>query len=211
MNRKPEHLANAAAAVCLAACTIAANAQNLTRADEGRFEVGKCYAQCMDRAERTALALYRRSDRLTDLVISDEFFQLTESSQNNLVDLEEAAICSLAQDHVRGLDGCYAGCVDVELAYGVTASLARNRFREMLIRERDALGQVGLWRDYRETPVAGTDFELACNRYWSADGASGSASRVAALPAKVRTAQRQLSRRLSQPPRAKPTTTPMAR
>ena len=178
-------------------------AQNLTKSEEGRVEVGKCYALCMDRADRTALALYARVDRLTDLLISDEYFELTVASRNELVTLEETAICSLAQDHVRGLDGCYAGCVDLESAYGVRSSQARNRFRELLISERDALRQVGLWQDYQRTATVGTDFDLACDRYWSDSGSAG-VSRIAALPARVRAAEQRMARRPPPAPEVQP-------
>lgn len=171
-------------------------AQNLNKIQEGRAEAGKCHATCMDRAERTALALYERVDRLTDLLISDEYFELTVASRNELVALEETAICSLAQDHVRNLDGCHAGCLDVEAAYGVRAhsSLARNRFQELLNAERDALQQVGLWQDYRRTPTAGSAFDLACDRYWNEGSAGAGISRIAALPERVRATAQQLAR-----------------
>ena len=60
----------------------AATAQNLDKAQEGRSMVGQCYATCTDRAQTTALALYERTDRMTDLLISDEYHALTEASQN---------------------------------------------------------------------------------------------------------------------------------
>ena len=101
--------------------------------------------------------------------------------------LEEDSICALAQDHVRALDGCYAGCLDVEFAYGVTRSHARSRFHQIYIAERAALREVGLWNDYRNSASLGADFNAGCDRYWaSGQSALVPSSRVAAVPALVR-------------------------
>ena len=165
----------------------AATAQNLDKAQEGRSMVGQCYATCMDRAQTTALALYERADRMTDLLISDEYHALNEASQNNLVRLEEDAICALAQDHVRALDGCYTGCRDVEVAYGVNQSHSRARFHQIYVAERDALRAVGLWSDYRNSASLGSAFNAGCDRYWaSGQSATAPLSRVATVPARVR-------------------------
>ena len=173
----------AALAGSLLAATPAA-AQNLTRAQEGRAAVAGCYAACMDRAQTTVLALYGRADRLADLLISDEYHQLTEDSQNQVERLEEDAICALAQDHVRALDGCYAGCTDVERAYDTPSALAKGRFRHLYLAERNALQAVGLWDNYSNSATSGAAFEAACDRYWSAAQGSARAqpSRLAALP-----------------------------
>ena len=176
-------LALALALAMLAAAST--EAQTLSRAEAGRVAVANCYATCMDRAQTTSLALYARVDRITDLVISDEYFELNDESQRQLVRLEEDAICALAQDHVRALDGCYNACTDIERAYGSPSALARGRFRHLFIAERDALRAVGLWgSSYTNAPTSGAAFDAACGRYW--DGASGSAgqglSRLATLP-----------------------------
>ena len=187
-------------AACLTLCTSNSAAQNLTKPQEGRAEVGKCYAACMAGGHQTALALYERVDRLTDLLISDEYFELTVASRGELVALEETTICSLAQDHVRGLDACQASCVDVETAYGVASSQARDRFRQVLTSERNALTQVGLWRDFRRTPSAGQDFAIACDRYWNEGSDVGGVSRLSALPARVRAAEQRMARLPQQTP-----------
>ena len=176
-------LAPALALAMLPAASI--EAQTLSRAEAGRVAVANCYATCMDRAQTTSLALYARVDRITDLVISDEYFELDDDSQAQVVRLEEDAICALAQDHVRALDGCYNACTDVERAYGSPSALARGRFRHLFIAERDALRAVGLWgSSYADAPTSGAAFDAACRRYW--DGASGTAadglSRLATLP-----------------------------
>ena len=174
-----------ALATCVALSTSVA-AQNLTTSQEGRAAIGQCYAACMDRSQTTALALYKRADRLSDLLISDEYHELTERSQDELVRLEEDAICALAQDHVRALDGCYTGCLDVEVAYGVNQSHARSRFHQLYVAERETLRAVGLWTNYQNSPTSGSSFSAGCDNYW-ASGQSGVAavSRIAALPARV--------------------------
>lgn len=174
----------AAALACSLLAAAPAAAQNLTRAQEGRTAVAGCHAACMDRAQTTSLALYARADRLTDLLISDEYHELTENSQDRLVRLEEDAICALAQDHVRALDGCYAACTDVERAYGTPSALAKGRFRHLYLAERDALQAVGLWDNYSNSATSGAAFGAACDRYWSAAQGSNGAqlSRLAALP-----------------------------
>lgn len=183
--KAPTHLF---AAALLATMATYAAAQNVNRAEEGRAAAAQCYGTCVDRAQTTSLALYRRADRLTDLVISDEYFELNDESQDNLVRLEEDAICALAQDHVRALDACNATCTDVERAYGSPSSLARSRFREIFYAERDALRAVGLWgTSYRDLPTAGAAFTNACGRFWETGGSGANAqlSRLADLPRRV--------------------------
>lgn len=183
--KAPTHLL---ATALLATVAAPAAAQNVSRAEEGRAAAAQCYGTCVDRAQTTSLALYQRADRLTDLVISDEYFELNDESQGNLVRLEEDAICALAQDHVRALDACNAACTDVERAYGSPSSLARSRFREIYYAERDALRAVGLWgTSYRDLPAAGAAFNAACGRYWETGGSGANAqlSRLADLPRRI--------------------------
>lgn len=161
--------------------------------------VGQCYATCLDRSQTTALALYGRADRLSDLLISDEYHALTTASQEQLVRLEEDAICALAQDHVRALDGCQASCMDLERARGGHGNSAgRARFRHVFNAERLALQGVGLWSSYSNSSTSGPDFDAGCDRYWGVDqSAAASASRVATIPARV-------GHRSRLPTRAKP-------
>lgn len=161
--------------------------------------VGQCYATCLDRSQTTALALYGRADRLSDLLISDEYHALTTASQEQLVRLEEDAICALAQDHVRALDGCQASCMDIERARGGHGNSAgRARFRHVFNAERLALQGVGLWSSYAESATSGPSFDAGCDRYWGVDqSATPSTSRVATIPARV-------GHRSRLPARAKP-------
>ena len=168
----------------LALATVAAQAENLTKRQEGRVAIAQCYSACMDRSQRTALALYERVDRLSDLLISDEYFALTAASRDDVVALEETSICALAQDHVRGMDACHVGCVDVEMAYGVGLSHARTRFLHTFNAERNALRDVGLWAGHANSPSSGPLFDNACDRYWDgADSGGAAQGRVGAVPA----------------------------
>lgn len=198
-----------AAAVALTA--FATFAENLTKRQEGRVAIAQCYATCMDRSQRTALALYARVDRLSDLIVSDEYFALNSASRDSVVRFEETAICALAQDHVRGMDACHVGCVDVEFAYGVNTSHARGRFLHVLNAERGALQDVGLWNGHARAPASGPRFDAACDRYWeSGDGAqAGSpASRVAAVPAAVGKSRVMQARAAQRKPPAPTTSAP---
>ena len=192
--------------VATALTAFAASAQNLSSTQEGRVAVAQCYSTCMDRSQRTALALYDRVDRLSDLLISDEYFKLTDASQNAVARLEETAICALAQDHVRGMDACHVGCVDVEFVYGLSASHARARFLQVLNAERGALQDVGLWNGHAHSPASGPRFDAACDRYWETGEdaqAARPASRVAAVPATRRSSRAQPKRKA---PRKQPET-----
>ena len=176
---------------------LSTNAALASDHDDGlatRILIGQCYAACMDRAQTTSLALYARADRLSDLLISDEYHALTTASQEQLVRLEEDAICALAQDHVRALDGCQASCQDIERSRGGNiGSAARTRFRHLYDTERRALQAVGLWNGYSDSTTAGAAFDSGCDRYWGADQ-SDSSSLVASIPARVRHRQQRPTR-----------------
>ncbi|MDE0040384.1 MAG: hypothetical protein OXU77_22900, partial [Gammaproteobacteria bacterium] len=157
------------AIVCALAvfAAVTAGAQNLSRAGEGQVVVGQCYAACVDKAFKSAATTQQKSTRLTELMISDDFFQLTDQSQDDFIALYRLDVCLLAQNHVRGVDACHAGCIDMELAYGVTGSNARSRFHGLLRDDRKALQDAGLWQDYRTFPVFGSyEFEDACERLY---------------------------------------------
>ena len=173
--------------VALALCGSAALASDHDNDVPTPVVVGQCYAVCLDRSQTTALALYARADRLSDLLISDEYHALTTDSQGQLVRLEEDAICALAQDHVRALDGCQASCMDIERARGGHGNSAgRARFRHVFNTERRALVDVGLWNSYSSSSTFGAAFNAGCDRYWSADQGSASAlSRIASIPMRV--------------------------
>ena len=158
--------------------SVTADAQNLAKDEEGLVAVATCYASCVDKAFRSASKTQEKSTRLTELMISDEFFLLTDDSQDEFIRLYRLDVCLLAQNHVRGVDACYAGCVDVERAYGVRSSNARNRFYRLLREDRTALQDAGLWYDYRTFPVFGSaEFADACDVLYE-NGATAAQSRL---------------------------------
>ena len=165
--RRSSRLASTVLCWAAALGTLTVGAQNLGKGEEGRAAVGQCYAACMDKAFQSASTTQEKSTRLTELMISDDFFLLTNDSQDEFIRLYRLDVCLLAQNHVRGIDACYAGCVDVERAYGVGSTNARSRFHRLLRDDRQALQDVGLWRDYRTFPVFGSgEFEDACDRLY---------------------------------------------
>lgn len=188
-------------ATALGAAT--ADAQNLDRMGEGRVAIGQCYAACMDKALQSAATTQEKSTRLTELMISDDFFQLTDASQDEFIRLYRLDVCLLAQNHVRGVDACYAGCVDVELAYGVGGINARSRFYRLLQDDRQAVQDVGLWQDYRNFPVFGSgEFETACERLYE-NGAVVAESQVSPAHAPSSLVNRliRMEQRLERKPR----------
>ena len=198
--------AAANAVVCWAAALTAATAgaQNLDKTEEGRLAVGQCYATCMDKAFKSTATTQEKSTRLTELMISDDFFQLTDQSQDDFIALYRLDVCLLAQNHVRGVDACYAGCVDVERAYGVSGTNARSRFFQLLRDDRQALQDVGLWQDYRTFPVFGSgEFEDACERLYD-NGAVVAQSQISPTHAPSSLVNRliRMEKRLERKPRA---------
>ena len=180
-----------------------AGAQNLDKTEEGRVAAGQCYATCMDKALRSAATTQEKSTRLTELMISDDFFQLTDASQDEFIRLYRLDVCLLAQNHVRGVDACYAGCVDVERAYGVGGTNARSRFFELLHDDWQALRDVGLWQDYRTFPVFGSvEFEAACERlYENAAVVAQSQASPAHAPSSLVNRLIRMEQRLERKPR----------
>ena len=146
---------------------LAAAAQNLTKDEEGRQAVGMCYSGCMQRYHDLTVSALARLDRLNDLLISDEYFALTDESQDEVVATELQAFCLLAVANIREMDTCATGCLDVEMAYGTKTSAARSRFHFAFRQERSPLVAAGLWVNYNRSPT-GEGFRQACDAYWTA-------------------------------------------
>ncbi len=137
-------------------------AQPLTRAQQGRVELGKCYATCYDRAYQTKTATDRQLLRLADLLLNPEFWELSSKSRDMTFDREAERICDRVLDEVQQMDACNAGCVDIEAAYGVTNSQARRRFQARLTTRTNNLRAAGLWIGYdRIAP----NFDAACTQW----------------------------------------------
>ena len=158
-------LRGAIAGVCAAALWISsAWAQTLTREEEGRAAVGRCYQVCLGTTSSAPRLFAQLAAPPAGGVVLDD-----EDPPPAFIVFDQSAICEAAIAQVRDMDGCYAGCVDIELAYGVRTSSARDRFLHVFRAERDALRAAGLWTDYRTPPPAGDDFDAACNAYLDSD------------------------------------------
>ncbi|MCZ0942479.1 MAG: hypothetical protein OXJ53_05435 [Gammaproteobacteria bacterium] len=95
---------------------------------------------------------------------------------DSFIGLSGAGLCEEAQNRVRLMDGCNAGCVDVGAAYGaaasdgVMASEARKRFNQIFDEARKPLEAVGLWTGYDSSPMPGTaTFDTACQALLEAE------------------------------------------
>ena len=166
MKRLSLHRALGLAALLILSYMPAAVAQNLLRSEEGRLVVGQCYATCMDRLTRSVDKAQERHDRELTRIISDDFSALPLESQNLVMAMDRTASCVWAQNNMRDMDGCYAGCADAEAAYGVKAAHARNRFHHLLRGRRLILQEAGLWFDYKTAPPPGSvAFDEACDRF----------------------------------------------
>ena len=195
-------------AICALAVSAAvtAGAQNLGTTGEGRVVVGQCYAACMDKAFKSAATTQEKSTRLTEVMISDDFFQLTDDSQDDFIALYRLDVCLLAQNHIRGVDACYAGCVDADQAYGLPRSNARSRFYQLLREERQPFQDAGLWQDFRTFPVFGSyEFEDACERlYEDAAVVAEAQASPAHAPSSLVNRLIRMEQRLERKPQADP-------
>ena len=152
----------AIAAVCAAALwTSPVWAQTLTKEEEGRAAVGRCYQVCL--AGASSWRLFNQASALTGALVGDD------EDPTAFIVFDQGVFCEAAIAQVRDMDGCYAACVDIELAYDVRTSSARNRFLHVFRAERNALRDAGLWTDYRTPPPTGDDFDAACSAYLDSD------------------------------------------
>lgn len=144
-----------AALLLLGAAALPASGQHLTKQQEALMLAGQCYSAC---AEEGAT----RGEHLIRIAI-DAFPYVDE--------YEAVEVCVLAQEWIRVLENCAAGCQDIERAHGVTrhTSWARARFFRFLSMHRAPLRSAGLWTDYRNSPtIYDTNpqrFAHACARY----------------------------------------------
>ena len=126
---------------------------NLTRTQEGRAEVAKCYARCLTSAEpmtQTRIAL----DAL-DGEWSTATFRYVA--------------CLNDQAAAQRQDACSSGCRDIEVAYGVRSSYIRTRYYWHLNRSLRSVRAAGLWTAWNRFPNPGSDaFIRACARYTQA-------------------------------------------
>ena len=193
MNFK-SHLAFCVALV-LALAAAPAAAQILSKSEEARLAVGRCYSACIARVGQACVeppippgfiaepmgegGLFERlvggassssSDDDGDSGSSDDDDgDYDDDDWGHVVAISNSGWCEEIQDQVRLMDGCNAGCMDVEAAYGATTSEARERFKHIFDEARAPLEAAGLWTGYDSSPVQGTAaFDTACDAFLEA-------------------------------------------
>jgi len=126
---------------------------NLTRAQEGRAEVAKCYARCLDSPEP-----------MTEIRIALDALDGEWSTAAG-----QYVVCLNAQVTAQRQDACSWGCRDIEAAYGVNSGAIRHRYYWHLNRALRSVRASGLWTAWNRFPDPGTDaFIRACARYTQA-------------------------------------------
>lgn len=154
-----KHLTTLLLTAALAASTAAPAQQrsNLTRAQEGRVEVAKCYARCLEEAE-PATAIWIALDALDGAWSTATVGYVA---------------CLEAQDTAQRQDACRSGCVDIETSYGVRSSHIRTRYLWFFNAHIREVRVAGLWNAWNRFPDPGSDaFIRACARYVQATTSS---------------------------------------
>ena len=142
----------------------------------GRDAVGLCYSSCLNKAlsDWEALGTWSSSTwEATWKLYLDHKSAFSEISNEDfdryvigpLQSMQRAEFCSAVRDSMRNMEGCRAGCYDVEKAKGTNTSSARNHFMAYYRRYKDFVTESGLWIDHN-TPV---DIESACDSYFEVD------------------------------------------
>ena len=116
----------------LFACVaVSASPQVLTKAQEGRMEVGQCYSACMARYANTSAVANRRFIDWWVFTSSDEFAGLAVDVQEDAFVAFENTYCRQYWLVLQDLRTCRDGCLDIEAAYGQRTSRARTRFTDL--------------------------------------------------------------------------------
>ncbi len=164
--------------------TETALAQNLTRAQEGRVEAAKCWAQCQHQYQTDRHAEQAHGQWWLDLFINSDLSQFTDNG-DAIVRLGAELACVIEQEVVRTMDACYQSCTDIERAYGNPGNLAKSRFRHVYLERRNGLRSVGLWNNYNNSPVVNTPaFDRGCNRLL--DSASAGSPTIGSVALRLR-------------------------
>ena len=158
----------------------AANAQTLTKEEEGRKEVGKCYRTCMvdDVGGTRAAAIAWLDQYWANWRDSGAW---TEEEWSRFLTEWKRTGCVMAQAELLEAYGCRYACFDVEQAYGVSAASARSVFLRAYNSAIAQLRLSGLWvNNDRDYPRPGTDaFNTACENFFNPpDTSEGTGSHV---------------------------------
>ena len=162
----------AAATICTVLLSAQAWAQ-LNKAQAGREAVGNCYARCYTVASAHALSLVAAVERVSSLAWSMAVSGVDEDGLESIFSDGRTNACHRVVLYMSQADSCYAGCRDVERAYGVKAAEARTRFIHTFNEDRALARQSGLWTDYRTSIYDGGDFDAACARMFELASSSG--------------------------------------
>ncbi len=142
--------------------TGAAQAAELTLAQEGRIKVSQCYATCLADATRLYPTYLGAS-----LDVWEAFLEGKPDAAN---DFREWA-CDFTQIRMTAIDTCESSCRDMQTVYGTINSWAKTRLLYVFNRYKAAVKQAGLWSSYKDFPRRGTyEFVLACDRYFDEVG-----------------------------------------
>ena len=168
-------------ALCLV-LTATASAQTLTKEEEGRVAIGQCYRACMtDNLADDRLAVVHLMDQLWENYREST---LSQEEWSLFVNEFETITCTLLQSRFLEAYTCLWGCRDVEVAYGVKISSARNVFYRAYNRAKSDLQSSGLWvTDDRDYPEVGTpEFTAACDNLFDATAAGESTPLSGIIP-----------------------------
>ena len=186
-------------ALALAILPAAAAAQILSKSEEAQLAVGQCYSACIARAGQGVLEPFMPPGFIAEPLGEGGIFEklvgeavsgsnpdddgdgahsgssdsddgdADDDDWGDVIAISNTGWCEEVQDQVRLMDGCNAGCLDVEAAYGATASEARKRFKHIFEEARAPLEAAGLWTGYDSSPVPGSGaFEAACEAFLEA-------------------------------------------
>ena len=139
----------------------------LTKSQEGRREVGKCYSACMGANYEGSLGAFVGFESLYWDNWRDSG-DWTKDQWNSFLSSYRRTYCTMAQYELIVDYTCWQGCIDVERAYGTATSSARNAFRHEILQSISRLKNVGLWKNTnRDAPEPGTaEFNAACSAWW---------------------------------------------
>lgn len=169
------------ACVLFMAFAFAAEAQNLSKEEEGRKEVGACYVSGSGNIYEAAQAL----TALQDLFWANwrDSTTWTDEEWKSFLTEWQRTVCGLVQLEVLVAYARRYACFDVEQAYGVTNSSARSVFLRAYNRSIAALKPSGLWvSNDRDFPQPGTDaFNTACNSYFNPTSDAAADARIAPM------------------------------
>ena len=142
----------ATSAVLVALLMHAAGAADLTREEQARLDVSKCYIACSDQVMRLGTPAFGAS------LLADSTYRFSY----------DYVWCQFVQILMTVGDTCQAGCRDLEAVYGATKSWTKTRHRYLFNELKADTKRSGLWMAYNDYPDPDDSpwaFQQACDRY----------------------------------------------